>query len=76
MQAGTGTTSVSAGAAVTIQDCTGAATQQWNANADGSITSAADTGLCLDASGAGTGNGTSVDVWNCNGATNQAWKLS
>lgn len=76
MQAGTaGGATVSAGAAVVIEDCSGTASQQWNVNADGTVTSAADSGLCLDASGAGTGNGTAVDVWNCNAATNQAWKL-
>lgn len=64
-----------AGAPVVIGECTGNATQHWNVNPDGSITSAANTALCLDASGAGTGNGTSVDVWYCNGAANQAWKL-
>ncbi|WP_405624294.1 hypothetical protein [Streptomyces sp. NBC_00076] len=27
----------------------------------------------MDAAGAGTGNGTSVDVWYCNGGSNQQW---
>ncbi|GID95715.1 lectin [Amorphoplanes digitatis] len=31
------------------------------------------SGRCLDVVGAGTANGTAVDVWTCNGATNQAW---
>jgi hypothetical protein len=65
--------SATAGAAVVIGDCTGATTQRWNVNPDGTITSAADPQLCLDAAGAGTGNGTPIDVWHCNGSTNQAW---
>jgi hypothetical protein len=61
---------------VTIADCTGAANQAWQLNADLSVTSVADPGLCLDAAGAGTGNGTAVDVWYCNGQPNQQWSRS
>ena len=70
---GTGTT---AGDPVIISDCTGAAAQQWNLNADLSVTSVANPALCLDAAGGGTGNGTAVDVWYCNGGSNQAWARS
>ncbi|MEU4222164.1 lectin [Actinoplanes sp. NPDC026623] len=31
------------------------------------------SGRCLDVPGASTTNGTAVDVWACNGGTNQAW---
>lgn len=31
------------------------------------------SGRCLDVPGASTTNGTAVDVWGCNGGTNQAW---
>jgi hypothetical protein len=61
---------------VVISDCTGAAAQQWNVNADLSVTSVANPELCLDAAGSGTGNGTAVDVWHCNGAGNQQWTRS
>jgi hypothetical protein len=67
---GTGST---AGDPVIISDCTGSASQQWDLNADQTITSVANPALCLDAAGGGTGNGTAIDVWYCNGATNQAW---
>jgi len=73
MQAGTSGASVQAGAPVIIAACGSSITQQWSLDAAGTITSAADPGLCLDAAGAGTGNGTAVDVWYCNGATNQLW---
>ncbi|MFI5894932.1 RICIN domain-containing protein [Actinoplanes sp. NPDC051513] len=33
----------------------------------------AQSGLCLDANGAGTANGTAVIVWTCNGGNNQKW---
>ena len=52
--------------------CTGATGQQWNLNADGTVTNA-QSGLCLDATGAGTVNGTAVIVWTCNGGANQQW---
>ena len=40
------------------------------------MTSVANPALCLDAAGAGTGNGTAVDVWYCNGSSNQQWARS
>ena len=73
MQAGTGT--VSAGAAVVIEDCTGLAAQQWNVTTNGTITSAADTSLCLDTSASATADGSSVVVATCSGSTSQSWKL-
>ncbi|MGW2158802.1 RICIN domain-containing protein, partial [Nonomuraea sp. NPDC001699] len=30
-------------------------------------------GLCLDAIGAGTGNGTGLQLYTCSGGTNQKW---
>ena len=73
MQAGTGT--VSAGAAVVIQDCTGLAAQQWTVNANGTITSAVDAGLCLDTVGSGTADGSAVVVATCSGSVSQGWKV-
>jgi len=70
------TVGASAGSPVTIENCTGAANQAWNLNADQTITSVANPGLCLDAAGAGTGNGTAVDTWYCNGTDNQKWTRS
>ncbi|MDX3187342.1 RICIN domain-containing protein [Streptomyces sp. MN03-5084-2B] len=62
----------SPGAKAVIGDCAGGTAQQWNAAADGTITNV-QSGLCLDASGAGTGNGTKVIVWTCNHGANQQW---
>lgn len=31
------------------------------------------SGLCLDANGAGTANGTPLVLWTCNGQANQKW---
>ncbi|MEV0569805.1 ricin-type beta-trefoil lectin domain protein [Dactylosporangium sp. NPDC050588] len=35
-----------------------------------------ESGLCVDVPGAGTTNGTAVNLWNCNGGTNQSWSLT
>ena len=53
MQAGTGR--VAAGDAVVIEDCTGVPAQQWNVNANGTITNAAEPALCLDAAAGAAG---------------------
>jgi hypothetical protein len=71
-----GGTGSAAGDPVIISDCTGTAAQQWNLDADQTVTSVANPALCLDAAGGGTGNGTAVDVWYCNGGSNQAWARS
>jgi hypothetical protein len=34
------------------------------------------SGLCLDVTGKVTANGTLVELWACNGGTNQQWTLS
>jgi non-reducing end alpha-L-arabinofuranosidase len=66
---GRGTTN---GTAVIIWDCNGQTNQQWNINANGSI-SGVQSGLCLDALNAGTANGTRLVIWACNGGANQRW---
>ncbi|MCX2951730.1 ricin-type beta-trefoil lectin domain protein [Lentzea sp. NEAU-D7] len=60
------------GTKVAIYDCTGGTNQQWNVNADGTVTGV-QSGLCLDAYGAATANGTKLVLWTCNGAANQKW---
>ncbi len=62
------------GAPAAIWDCSGQPDQQWNVNPDGTIT-AAQSGLCLDASGQATANGTKVQLWSCSGGANQHWRL-
>ncbi|HYS41506.1 MAG TPA: RICIN domain-containing protein, partial [Pseudonocardiaceae bacterium] len=49
--------------------------QKWTVNPDGTITGA-QYGLCLDANGAGTANGTLLQLWTCNGGSNQKWTRS
>ncbi|WP_345960990.1 RICIN domain-containing protein [Glycomyces tenuis] len=56
-------------------DCHGGANQQWNLNADGSITNR-QSGLCLDVEGYGTANGSLIHLWSCHGGTNQQWTFS
>ena len=68
---GRGTTN---GTAVVIWDCNGQNNQQWNLNADGTLTGV-QSGLCLDANGAGTANGTKIILWSCHGGANQRWSV-
>ena len=60
------------GTKVMLWACNGQANQQWNLNANGTVTNR-QSGLCLDAAGAGVANGTPVQLWSCNGAANQKW---
>ncbi len=64
----------SAGTHVELYDCNGGTNQQWNVNADGTITGA-QSGLCLDVSGATNPNGSILELWTCNGGANQRWTL-
>jgi hypothetical protein len=32
-------------------------------------------GKCLDVKGGGSDNGTPIDLWPCNGGTNQNWAM-
>jgi hypothetical protein len=43
-------------------------------NANGTVTGV-QSGLCLDAFGAGAANGTKIILWSCHGGTNQQWSL-
>ena len=47
---------------------------QRNVNSNGTITGA-QSGLCLDMTGASTANGALVELWSCNGGSNQQWTL-
>ncbi len=62
------------GTKVEIWSCNGGANQQWQLNANGTITSV-QSGLCLDVAGASTANGALVELWTCNGQSNQQWTL-
>jgi len=65
-------TNATAGAKVQIWDCSGATNQQWRLNTNGTVSNVA-SGLCLDASGAGTANNTPIILWTCTAAANQRW---
>ena len=41
----------------------------------GTIVTNSSTGRCMDAYGQGTTNGTTVDIWDCNGGANQLWTV-
>jgi endo-1,4-beta-xylanase len=43
-------------------------------NSNGTITGV-QSGLCIDAVGAGTGNGTKLQLYGCWGGSNQQWSL-
>ena len=58
------------GTAVIIWDCNGQTNQQWNVNANGTITGV-QSGCCLDVWG--TANGTKIQLYDCHGQTNQQW---
>jgi len=62
------------GTTVVIGDCTGQPDQQWNVNANSSVTGV-QSNLCMDANAKGTANGTKIILWSCNGQTNQQWTL-
>lgn len=61
------------GTRIVTQQCDGSnALQRWRLGADRQIVNDA-TGLCLDANGGGTGNGTALLIWGCGGQANQKW---
>ncbi|HJP76235.1 MAG TPA: non-reducing end alpha-L-arabinofuranosidase family hydrolase [Pseudonocardiaceae bacterium] len=61
----------SAGTKVVTEPCSGAG-QQWTVNSNGTIT---QSGMCLDVTGASTANGALVELWTCNGHSNQQWTV-
>ncbi|MGV9360903.1 glycoside hydrolase family 27 protein [Amycolatopsis sp. NPDC003731] len=62
----------SSGAQVTSRSCTGQNNQKWTLGSDGTLRNV-QSGLCLDAEGAATANGTRAILWSCNGQANQKW---
>lgn len=62
--------------------CNGGDNQKWSVEADtsggpqfGTIRPLHHPELCLDATGGATGDGTVLELWDCNGQTNQRWGL-
>jgi dienelactone hydrolase len=64
----------SPGTKVLTWTCNGQSNQQWQVNANGTVTGV-QSGLCLDVSGNSTANGAPVQLWTCNGQSNQQWRL-
>ncbi|WP_188113575.1 ricin-type beta-trefoil lectin domain protein [Nocardioides humilatus] len=61
------------GTKVVMQSCnSGNPRQRWTLGANKQIVNDA-TGLCVDANGGGTGNGTQLLIWGCGGQANQQW---
>jgi len=58
-----------------VAPCNGQVEQRWTFNANGSISSQS-SGLCLDVFGQNTTIQTPVNLWSCNGQTNQQWSLA
>jgi len=64
-----------AGSRLQISDCNRSAGQRWTLNGPtGSITG--NAGLCMDAAGGSSADGTAVVLWGCSGAANQKWTLN
>ncbi|WP_051969430.1 glycoside hydrolase family 27 protein [Kitasatospora azatica] len=64
-----------AGTKVETWSCNGQTNQQWQFNANGTITGV-QSGLCLDVTGGSVANGALLELWPCNGGSNQQWALS
>jgi len=63
------------GAEVVLETCAGGNTaQRWRAGTDGQLINIA-SGRCLDDPGKKTANGTKLDIWSCNGGSNQHWTV-
>ena len=54
--------------------CDGSAGQRWMPLANGALVNAA-SGMCLDATGGSSANGTKLIVYTCNNGLNQRWAL-
>ncbi|WP_203757649.1 RICIN domain-containing protein, partial [Catellatospora bangladeshensis] len=60
------------GSEIQIYSCNGQANQQWNLNANGTITGV-QSGRCLDVWS--TANGARVQLYDCSGQANQRFSL-
>jgi beta-glucanase (GH16 family) len=60
-----------AGSAIQLDDCTGAANQNWTFGPDGTVRV---LGKCLDVVGGGTANSTKSQLATCNGSAGQVWQ--
>ncbi|MEV5411203.1 RICIN domain-containing protein [Thermopolyspora sp. NPDC052614] len=61
------------GTPLTLQPCSGAASQRWVFHQDGTIRSS--SGLCMDVAMANTADGTTIQVANCNNGPAQRFAI-
>ncbi|MEY9907258.1 alpha-L-fucosidase [Catenulispora sp. MAP12-49] len=59
------------GTLVQLYSCNGTGAQQWQPRPDGTMLNP-QSGRCLDDTAFG-GAGTQLEIWDCNGGTNQKW---
>lgn len=68
-------TATTAGAQAVWQLCDSSTPmQQWIFTKDNTLTTTTDHNICLDITAQDTSKGAPLDVWQCNGGNNQAWK--
>lgn len=65
---------VTAGTPVDTFTCNGTGAQQWQAGAGGSLANG-NSGLCLNDTDFTTDPGLQMQVWSCNGGSNEVWRL-
>jgi chitinase len=56
---------------IQVYTCNGTNAQSWTVESNGTLQT---LGECLDVTGAGTANGTLVDLYTCNGTAAQVWQ--
>ncbi len=71
-----------AGVPVETWSCNGQDNQKWSIEADraggpqfGAISPIGHSSLCLDVKGGSTANGAVLELWPCNGQSNQHWAI-
>jgi non-reducing end alpha-L-arabinofuranosidase len=69
---GSGTTN---GTQLQLSNCSGAGTQHWVQQANGSLLNVG-SGRCIDDPLNNTTNGTRLQIWDCNGVVQQAWSIA
>ena len=71
-----------AGTLLEVQDCNGSFNQAWMTSEQGAGTgifayrNAAAPGLCMDVTGVSSANGAKMEIYTCNGQSNQLLVLA
>jgi hypothetical protein len=61
------------GAGIGWVTCNGTGAQQFRLNDAHDLTNPQSGNKCVDVKDSGTGNGTRLQLWSCNGSDNQKW---